>query len=236
MLPAARRRHDPAARPDGANCFYLKRTKKEHIACLRTCFHFRLEDRFRERIYCPDLLGGVRSMGDMSDLSSVDAWNKYWSDLFDQIRPEQRPDAPPIESYFHPPEPPVDQQSAALWTKYWLDFFDRIRAGQKPGAPPLESFFQPPESPEGELQAAADPEFAAECRANIVAMTNGGVEWGAELFSHNERWGLVWRADFWQSSQHRHLNPTRVVHWRTDQGGPGTLLSNRETNRLELKA
>ena len=121
-----------------------------------------------------------------------------------------------------------------LWTKYWLDFFDRIRAGQNPGAPPIESYFQPPESPEGERPAVADPAFAADCRANIFAMTKGSVVWEAELFTYNERWGLVWRADFRQSNRKAQLYPTRVVYWRTDQGGPGTIISNRQNKKLEL--
>jgi hypothetical protein len=164
------------------------------------------------------------------DFENTD-WGKYWLSFLEQIRADQKPDAPPIESYFHPPAPPEDEQSAALWIQYWSDFFERVQAGQKSDAPPIEWHLQPPESPEGERSAPPDEELAGACRADMIAMTKGHIRWEAERFSYNERWGVVWRADFWHTDRNQFC-PTRVVRWRTDLGGPGTILSNRENKRL----
>jgi hypothetical protein len=127
--------------------------------------------------------------------------------------------------------PPAD-----LWNKYWLDFYDKIRALQKPGDPPLESYFNPPECPaEDEQPAAEDPELAAKGREDVRGMSNGPVVWEAELFTHSEKWGLIWRADFWDPRRRHQDHPARIVRWRIDGGGLGTVVSLRENEKLELK-
>jgi len=126
-----------------------------------------------------------------------------------------------------------DVQRAHLWIQFWLNFFDQVRANQKPGAEPIESYFGPPASPENELPAAEDAEFGAGCRADMAAMTNGDIKWETQLFTRSERWGLIWRADFWRP-QRDQLHPTRVVCWKTDEGRLGTVLSHRENKKLEL--
>lgn len=94
----------------------------------------------------------------------------------------------------------------------------------------------PPDSPGVDEQLAdGNPEFAEACRADMRKITPGLIEWGTELFTRSARWGLIWRADFYEPQRKILIPPTRVVRWTTGDGGIGTLVSGGKNGKLELK-
>ena len=88
----------------------------------------------------------------------------------------------------------------------------------------------PPAAPENEKHANPDSAFAAARRAEIEAICKGPVRWEMELFTHSQKFGLIWRGDFWELKRQRQRYPTRVVCWNTDDGGLGTFISHVEQN------
>ena len=99
----------------------------------------------------------------------------------------------------------------------------------------MNSYWHPPASPAGEAPAVGDPQFAASCRADIASIVKSPVDWGAQLFTENKSWGLVWRAEFSEPNRTLQSYPTRVVFWKTDEGGLGTFVSTMDNGILAQK-
>jgi hypothetical protein len=123
-----------------------------------------------------------------------------------------------------------DLASASEWIKCWSDIFTA-----NPGAAEsVESAFCPPEPSLDEQPTAGDPEFLASCRADVVAMSGGAVTWEDQLVTRSPRWGLVWRADFWDPNISNQLYPSRVACWKNDAGESGMTVSALQHDKLAL--
>jgi hypothetical protein len=124
-----------------------------------------------------------------------------------------------------------DQKLASQWIKYWNDIF----ASNPDAAKNAEASFCPPEPSADEQPAAEDPEFLANCRADVISMSNGPVVWEDQLLTHSPKWGLVWRADFRDPKRNNQDYPSRVTCWKNDNGEFGMTVSGYQHNKLELK-
>ena len=98
-----------------------------------------------------------------------------------------------------------------------------------------EAAFCPPEPSPDEQPATVDPEFLASCHADVTSMTNGPVVWVDQLLSRSPKWGLVWRADFWEPKRNNQDYPSRVTCWKSDNGEFGMTVSGCQHDKLELK-
>jgi len=79
---------------------------------------------------------------------------------------------------------------------------------------PVES---PPLEPTQERAIEGHPEFTAECKARSQYNPAGEWEWGEQLLTQSDQWGLVWRADFkTPSTSDKYVN--RVVCWIKPDG------------------
>ena len=124
-----------------------------------------------------------------------------------------------------------DLEQAFQWIKYWNDFF----ASNPEAAKNAEASCCPPEPGPDERPAADNPEFLANCRADVVSMSNGPVVWQDQLLTRSPKWGLVWRADFWDPKSNNQLYPCRVACWKNDSGELGMTVSGCQHGKLELK-
>ena len=129
----------------------------------------------------------------------------------------------------HPGE---DAERAAEWIKYWTGIF----AANPEASKAAESSICPAEPDPDEHIAAEDSEFVARCRAEVCSMSGGPVTWEAQLLTRSPRWGLVWRADFWDPESSGKKYPSRVACWRADDGRYGTTISGLQHDKLELKS
>jgi hypothetical protein len=124
-----------------------------------------------------------------------------------------------------------DLDQAAQWIDYWNDIF----ASNPEAAKNAELSFCPPEPSSDEQPAAEDPEFLANCRADVISMMNGPVVWEGQLLTRSPKWGLVWRADFWDPKNSAQLYPSRITCWKNDKGELGMTVSGCQHDKLELK-
>jgi hypothetical protein len=124
-----------------------------------------------------------------------------------------------------------DLQDASQWINYWNDIFSKNPDAEKNA----ELAFCPPEPSPEEQPAAEDPTFLASCRADVVSMSGGPVVWGDQLLTHSPKWGLIWRADFWNPKVPDQLHPSRITCWKNDDGELGTTVSGGQHAKLALK-
>jgi hypothetical protein len=125
-----------------------------------------------------------------------------------------------------------DAERASQWISYWKDIF-----GSNPDAVEnAESSFCPPEPSADEQPADDDAGFAASCRADVVSMAKGPVVWEGQLLTYSPKWGLVWRADFWERDRNNQDFPSRVACWKHENGESGMTLSGCQYSKLELKS
>jgi hypothetical protein len=123
-----------------------------------------------------------------------------------------------------------DQERASEWIKYWNEIFD----SNPDAANSAEAAFCPPEPSPEERPADEDPEFLASCRADVISMANGPVVWAGQRFTRSPKWGLVWRADFWEAKENNQSYPSRVTCWKSDTGECGMTISGLQHNPLEF--
>lgn len=84
-------------------------------------------------------------------------------------------------------------------------------------APPEDPPEGPPLVPTGESEIGGHADFVAECRETARVLPENEWEWGAQLLTQSDKWGIVWRADFTVAG----MNPpliNRVVCWRKPNG------------------
>jgi hypothetical protein len=93
----------------------------------------------------------------------------------------------------------------------------------------------PPEPEDGENMASDEPDFVSHCQAEVVAMADGPVVWTDQLLTHSQKWGLIWRADYWEHNQENEDDPTRVVCFRRSDGVFGMTISGCQHGKLSLK-
>jgi len=55
------------------------------------------------------------------------------------------------------------------------------------------------------------------------------------LVTSSPRWGIVWRADFWDPSIANQLYASRVCCWKNDAGELGMTVSALQHGKLTLK-
>ncbi len=80
-----------------------------------------------------------------------------------------------------------------------------------------ESF--PPLSPDGEKSAPNDPGFVATCLENLAALRLlHHVQVGAQALTMNDKWGVVFRADFILDHDTAPNPINRLVCWKNDKG------------------
>jgi hypothetical protein len=66
-------------------------------------------------------------------------------------------------------------------------------------------------------------------------MVNGAVVWEDQLLTRSPKWGLIWRADFWEPKRNNQDFPSRVTCWKNDSGETGMTVSAGQYGKLELK-
>jgi hypothetical protein len=116
------------------------------------------------------------------------------------------------------------------WIKYWTDIF----ASNPDAAESIEATICPPEPAPDEKVAADDPGFVASCRADVVSMSKGPVDWVDQLLTRSPKWGLIWRADFLNPRSGNKTFPSRVACWKRDDGGLGMTISGMQYGKLKL--
>jgi len=125
-----------------------------------------------------------------------------------------------------------DLTSAYEWIQYWTDLFSA-----NPGAAEsAEAASCPPAPSPDEQSAVGDPAFLSKCRSDVAAMSGGSVVWEDQLVTRSPRWGLVWRADYWDPSISHPLYPIRVACWENDAGESGMTVSALQHDKLTLKS
>jgi hypothetical protein len=127
--------------------------------------------------------------------------------------------------------PDDELQNASQWIDHWNDFF----SANPDAAKSAEAFFCPPEPSSEEQPAAEDPAFLANCHADVASMSGGPVVWGDQLLTRSPKWGLIWRADFWNPRLPDQLYPSRITCWKNDDGELGTTFSGGQHPKLTLK-
>jgi hypothetical protein len=79
----------------------------------------------------------------------------------------------------------------------------------------------PPASPEGETVVADERLFIDACKSAIADQAQTlGWSFGNSVLTHSDRWGLVWRVDFFvigRPVQHTSLI-NRAIHWGKSDG------------------
>ena len=121
-----------------------------------------------------------------------------------------------------------DLEGASHWIEYWRDIFK----SNPDAAENADLAFCPPEPSPDERPADEDPEFLASCRADVISMADGPVVWEGQLLTRSPRWGLVWRADYWEVKKNNQANPSRVTCWRSDSGEFGMTVSGCDHPKL----
>lgn len=77
----------------------------------------------------------------------------------------------------------------------------------------------PPVAPAADERPDDDSAFVAECRASFRTLPSS-ERWTltAELLTHDDRWGRIWRADFELDDQSFEPLVNRLVIWRHTDG------------------
>jgi hypothetical protein len=124
-----------------------------------------------------------------------------------------------------------DIQRADEWIKQCTDFF----AANPDAMKYAESCMCPPEPSPDEQSAANDPDFIASCHADVAKVSKGPVVIDGQLLTRSPTFGLVWRADVWNSERKDQLSPLRVACWKKDNGELGMTISGQAHPKLALK-
>jgi hypothetical protein len=117
---------------------------------------------------------------------------------------------------------------ANQWINFCLDMFDPQRDHDALSG----STTCPPEPGVDEQPATEDPAYIANCQADVRSMSKGPVVWGTQLLTHSEKWGLIWRADFWKPERKNQGDPIRVACWKNDKGETGMTISGCKHKKL----